>query len=438
MKNRIVYPVRNLAMALQRLRGSVKISNGMYILSLVAGVFMGAMPVYAVTVGQDVTLVTLNGVSNVTILANSAFDTLTVNGSGFTFTMSGSQIVNLRDSDAQILLSNVSGETQSCGNNSELNLYASKAATHEVEIKGFACSGGGGGGSSATPSTTTTTSTVTTTTSSAATTPSTTTTSTGTTATAPAPTTTLEPVAASPYVSGAPPPAVPLGQAPVVQYSMTLNVTRGLGVGSTGEDVRSLQEALATMPDVYPEGLVTGRYGALTKAAVGRFQMKYGVVSSESDTGYGYVGPKTRTKLQEVFSGSMYMPSPMPSAPSAAPLSGVITQTLSLGDSGDDVIQLQAYLARDPELYPEAKVTGYYGPLTVAAVKRFQARHGITQVGRVGPQTMAKLNELIGSGGSMMQQMPSSSTSEEAALQSQIQQLQNMVNSLQSQIQSAQ
>ena len=432
MKNRIVYPVRNLAMALQRLRGSVKISNGMYILSLVAGVFMGAMPVYAVTVGQDVTLVTLNGVSNVTMLANSAFDTLTVNGNGFTFTMSGSQVVTLRDSDAQILLSNVSGEVQTCGNTSELKLYASKAGTHEVEIKGFACSGGGGGGggsSSSVPSTTTTTST--------ATTPSTTAASTDTTTTqtvAPAPTTTSG-SQASPYINGAPPPAVPLGQVPVMQYSIMLNLTHGLGVGSTGEDVRSLQEALATMPDVYPEGLVTGRYGALTKAAVGRFQMKYGVVSSESDTGYGYMGPKTRAKLQEVFSGGM------PTPPSAMPSAGmIITRVLAMGDSGDDVIKLQAYLARDPELYLEAKVTGYYGPLTVAAVKRFQARHGITQVGRVGPQTMAKLNEMM-SGGSMMpvSQMPSnSSVSEEAALQSQIQQLQNMVNSLQSQIQAAQ
>jgi hypothetical protein len=29
--------------------------------------------------------------------------------------------------------------------------------------------------------------------------------------------------------------------------------------------------------------------------------MKYGVVTSSADPGYGYVGPKTRAKLAEVF-----------------------------------------------------------------------------------------------------------------------------------------
>lgn len=413
-----------------------------YLLSLVAGVLMGALPAYAITVGQDVTLLTLNG-ANVTMLANSAFDTLTINTTGFTFTLSGSQTVTLRDSDAQVMTSSVSGETQACGNVSELILYASKAATHEVEMKGYACSGGGGGGggSYTTPSTTTTTSTNTTTTSSTATTPSPTTTTSTESTTAqtvtPAPTAVSQ-SQTSPYLDGAPPPAIPLGQNPVVSYGMTLNLARGLGVGSIGDDVRSLQEALATMPDVYPEGLVTGRYGALTKAAVARFQMKYGVVNSEAEAGYGYVGPKTRAKLQEVFSGGSVSFAPSVTPPILSSSAGMITQVLSMGDSGDDVTQLQAYLASDAELYPEAKVTGYYGPLTVAAVKRFQARYGISQVGRVGPQTMAKLNEVMGGGGGTAPYQGTSSTSEEAALQAQIQQLQNMVNSLQTQIQATQ
>ena len=43
----------------------------------------------------------------------------------------------------------------------------------------------------------------------------------------------------------------------------------------------------------------------------------------------------------------------------------------------------------------EQKSTGYFGAMTLDAVKVFQQRYGITQNGRVGPITRAKLNELF-------------------------------------------
>ena len=52
---------------------------------------------------------------------------------------------------------------------------------------------------------------------------------------------------------------------------------------------------------MYPEGLVTGYYGNLTKLAVGRFQIKYGIVTSTGDAGYGNVGPKTRAKINSLL-----------------------------------------------------------------------------------------------------------------------------------------
>jgi peptidoglycan hydrolase-like protein with peptidoglycan-binding domain len=72
-------------------------------------------------------------------------------------------------------------------------------------------------------------------------------------------------------------------------------------VGMTGTPVRTLQELLAREPDVYPEALVTGYFGPLTKQAVQRFQMKHGLVSSAGDPGYGYVGPKTRARLSVMY-----------------------------------------------------------------------------------------------------------------------------------------
>lgn len=83
----------------------------------------------------------------------------------------------------------------------------------------------------------------------------------------------------------------------------------------------------------------------------------------------------------------------------------MITTQLDLGDSGPQVTELQTYLATDVSIYPERLVTGYYEQLTKAAVERFQTSQGIisqgtpatTGYGRVGPQTMARINSLQGS-----------------------------------------
>jgi len=72
----------------------------------------------------------------------------------------------------------------------------------------------------------------------------------------------------------------------------------------------------------------------------------------------------------------------------------VFTRSLEFGMRGDDVATLQTFLAMDETIYPEGLVTGYFGPLTQAAVTRFQAREGIDQVGRMGPITRARLNGL--------------------------------------------
>jgi peptidoglycan hydrolase-like protein with peptidoglycan-binding domain len=81
----------------------------------------------------------------------------------------------------------------------------------------------------------------------------------------------------------------------------------------------------------------------------------------------------------------------------------LFTKTLYLGVSGSDVTRLQEFLAEDPAIYPEDKITGYFGTLTLEAVQRFQKKYGIANVGNpgyghVGPLTRAKLNGLIEQG----------------------------------------
>ncbi len=72
------------------------------------------------------------------------------------------------------------------------------------------------------------------------------------------------------------------------------------------------------------------------------------------------------------------------------------TKTLRPGMSGTEVNYLQKVLALDPKIYPEGEVSGYFGKLTEAAVKRFQKEYGIRNTGEVGDLTRGKLNELYG------------------------------------------
>ena len=69
------------------------------------------------------------------------------------------------------------------------------------------------------------------------------------------------------------------------------------------------------------------------------------------------------------------------------------TKSLYRGIKNNEVKALQEFLKQSPDIYPEGLVTGYFGPLTEAAVKRFQAKNSIESIGVVGPKTRAKLNE---------------------------------------------
>jgi peptidoglycan hydrolase-like protein with peptidoglycan-binding domain len=76
------------------------------------------------------------------------------------------------------------------------------------------------------------------------------------------------------------------------------SLSRNFSIGSRGDDVKLLQEILSK-DGVYPEGLITGFFGNLTRRAVIRFQEKYaaeilrpiGLVR-----GTGFVGAATRAK----------------------------------------------------------------------------------------------------------------------------------------------
>jgi hypothetical protein len=67
------------------------------------------------------------------------------------------------------------------------------------------------------------------------------------------------------------------------------------------------------------------------------------------------------------------------------------SRSLRQGDSGADVMELQNFLRAQGHFTHVS--TGYYGPITAAAVKAYQAAHGLPPVGLVGPSTLALLNQ---------------------------------------------
>ena len=84
-------------------------------------------------------------------------------------------------------------------------------------------------------------------------------------------------------------------------------LTRGLDLGSTGTDVRTLQQILnsdsatrVASGGVGSPGNESTYFGAATQAAVEKFQVKYGIAAA-GNSGYGYVGPATRAKLNTIL-----------------------------------------------------------------------------------------------------------------------------------------
>ncbi len=142
----------------------------------------------------------------------------------------------------------------------------------------------------------------------------------------------------------------------------------------------------------------------------------FGVQSPGSSSGsssggngpiFGGVVPNIPTPRQQIAYPDgriVYLDAPptLPGALSSVTGAVVVTFTknLSYGSSDGQVLQLQSLLAKDSAVYPEAKVSGWFGPATKRAVERFQIKFGIARVGdagfgTVGPRTRAELNQLL-------------------------------------------
>ena len=100
-------------------------------------------------------------------------------------------------------------------------------------------------------------------------------------------------------------------------------ITSSLDFGATGGNVTSLQQFLAADASVYPEGIVSGYFGSLTRAAVQRYQCKQGIVcgGTAASTGYGRVGPRTLAAINASIGGVGDVSAPI--------VSGILSATSS-------------------------------------------------------------------------------------------------------------
>jgi peptidoglycan hydrolase-like protein with peptidoglycan-binding domain len=145
-----------------------------------------------------------------------------------------------------------------------------------------------------------------------------------------------------------------------------------LKFGSSSPAVTQLQNALDAVG--FYEGPVTGYYGQITEAYVSIFQQSRGLLVD------GIAGPDTLSALQAA--------TPAPIAP-APPIEPPIATGLQPGSSGTEVAQLQSQLSALG--FYNAEITGYYGPLTEAAVREFQRSRGLPVTGVAGSATLVAL-----------------------------------------------
>lgn len=169
---------------------------------------------------------------------------------------------------------------------------------------------------------------------------------------------------------------------------LTLKVPdRHFGRGATGSDVELLQRALKQLGyDVEIDGI----YDQDLEAQVLKFQLAEGVISSVSDAGAGYFGPKTQARLDKLLlafdqGSTAILASELKSSlieEKVIEIKPLILNDdemlgLKLNSRGDAVKKLQ-YILKERG-YMKIEPTGYFGPLTANALFRFKKDLGLVK-----------------------------------------------------------
>jgi peptidoglycan hydrolase-like protein with peptidoglycan-binding domain/3D (Asp-Asp-Asp) domain-containing protein len=187
--------------------------------------------------------------------------------------------------------------------------------------------------------------------------------------------------------------------------------TADLELGDSNASVKRLQEELKTYG--YFRGNISGTFDEDTEKAVLGYQLARSIVASADSAGAGVLGPKTRSSLNsEIFarnnshativalkSSGASSSSSSKTVSSASSVSSRFPVTLSIGDKGDRVRDMQIALTEAG--YYECEVNGIYDEQMENCIYKFQESNEIVAsrdehgAGYFGSQTRSKLAALL-------------------------------------------
>ncbi len=168
--------------------------------------------------------------------------------------------------------------------------------------------------------------------------------------------------------------------------------SRALQLGSSGNDVQSIQVRLNRISANYPAipkiNPVNGVFAQSTEDAVRKFQEIFNLTQD------GIVGPATWYRIQFIYNGVKRLSELDSEGLTVEELSRQFPETLSEGSRGDGVRIVQyflSYIAIYNSAVPPISIDGIYGPATRDAVSAFQREYGLPVTGVVNEETYSAL-----------------------------------------------
>ena len=185
--------------------------------------------------------------------------------------------------------------------------------------------------------------------------------------------------------------------APIGDRTSTWN-GRTIGFGDIGNDVQQIQIRLnrisknfSAIPKIYP---VNGIFDESTEDAVRAYQSAFDL---EVD---GLVGKDTWYSIQRTYNAVKRLNDLASEGLSREEVSGIFNTSLSLGDAGSEVFELQYLLALVAEYNNEIAppvIDGVFGEGTQSSLEAFQRAYGLTIDGSVNTDDWDRLyREYVG------------------------------------------
>lgn len=185
--------------------------------------------------------------------------------------------------------------------------------------------------------------------------------------------------------------------APIGDRSSTWS-GRTLGFGDIGNDVQQIQIRLnrisknfSAIPKIYP---VNGVFDESTENAVREYQSAFDL---DVD---GLVGKDTWYSIQRTYNAVKRLNDLASEGLSREEVSGIFNTSLSEGDSGSEVFELQYLLALVAEYNNEIQapsIDGIFGQATKSSVEAFQRAYGLSVDGAVNTDDWDRLyREYVG------------------------------------------